>query len=113
MGSGCKETLESGIRRDSDIRKFCLVSGDIGSKVAWPVIGIYPNNRIFERLCNAHQADYQRVLCDAAVQRGVVVRFDSRVEALDEDGPSVTIRGGEVSKGNVIIGADGKSCPVA
>ena len=60
---------------------------------------------------NVHRADYQRVLYDAAVERGVIVRFDCRVESLNEDEPSVTINGGEVVKGDIIIGADGISPP--
>ena len=56
-----------------------------------------------------HRADYQRVLYDAAVERGVIVRFDCRTECLDEDEPSVTIKGGEVVRGDIIIGADGRS----
>jgi flavin-dependent dehydrogenase len=60
---------------------------------------------------NVHRADYQRVLYDAAVERGVTVRFDCRVESLNEDEPSVAINGGEVVKGDVIIGADGITPP--
>ena len=56
---------------------------------------------------NVHRADYQRVLHDAALERGVIVRFDCGVEALNENEPSVTIKGGEVVKGDLIIGADG------
>lgn len=58
---------------------------------------------------NVHRADYQRVLYDAAVERGVTVRFDCRVDSLNEDEPSVTIKGGEVVKGDIILGADGMS----
>ena len=108
MASGCEEMLESDTRRDTDIRKSGSVRADLSSMVVWHTIGIHSDNPISERMWNVHRADYQRVLYDAAVKRGVVVRFDSRVESLDEDGPSVTIKGGEIVKGDVIVGADGK-----
>lgn len=47
------------------------------------------------------------MLYEAAIERGVTVRFDCGVESLDEDGPSVTTKDGEVVRGDIIIGADG------
>ncbi|KAK5229848.1 hypothetical protein LTR96_003460 [Exophiala xenobiotica] len=54
-----------------------------------------------------HRADFQRILFDAAVEAGVEVRLGCHVELVDEQSPSVHLKGGEVVKADLIIGADG------
>lgn len=58
-----------------------------------------------------HRADYQYVLADEARRLGVVMRLGCDVVDVDssEESPSVTLADGEVVRGDVIIGADGKA----
>lgn len=60
------------------------------------------------RMLNVKRSTYQRVLYDAAVREGVMVRFGCRVESVDESTPSVTLSTGETITADLLIGADGK-----
>jgi salicylate hydroxylase len=55
-----------------------------------------------------HRADYQQVLYKAAEKRGVTLPLGCPVVSVNENKPSVTIRGGEILEADIIIGADGK-----
>jgi salicylate hydroxylase len=55
-----------------------------------------------------HHADYQQVLYKAAEKRDVALRLGSPVVSVNENKPSVTIRGGEILEADIIIAADGK-----
>ena len=54
-----------------------------------------------------HRADYHEVLLNEAVRRGVNLRLDSKVSAVDLKEPSVTLSDGDKISADVIIGADG------
>lgn len=54
------------------------------------------------------RSDYQRHLYEAAVEAGCHVRLGARVEALNEDVPSVTLTGGESLDAHLIVVADGE-----
>jgi salicylate hydroxylase len=53
-----------------------------------------------------HRADYQQVLYKAAAKRGVTLRLGCPVVSINENKPSVTIKGREVLEADIIIGAD-------
>ncbi|KPI34546.1 3-hydroxybenzoate 6-hydroxylase [Cyphellophora attinorum] len=59
------------------------------------------------KMWTLHRADYHRVLYEAALERGVKVRVGCPVVSVDETVPSVTIKGGEVVKADLIVGVDG------
>ena len=57
-----------------------------------------------------HRADYQRILVEEAQRLGVKIRLSSSVTEVQfgpEDGPSVTLKDGEVVRSHVVVGADG------
>lgn len=58
-------------------------------------------------MLNVYRPLYQRVLYEGAIREGVEVRFDSRVEVVDEKSPSITLSTGEKIEADLIIGADG------
>ena len=58
---------------------------------------------------NVHRADYQQVLYEAAVERGVTIRLGCPVVSVDEATASVTLKSGEVIRADLIVGADGRS----
>jgi 2-polyprenyl-6-methoxyphenol hydroxylase-like FAD-dependent oxidoreductase len=51
--------------------------------------------------------DFRKLLFDAAVSHGANVRLNTRVTSIDPDNRTVTLAGGEVVRGDVVIGADG------
>jgi salicylate hydroxylase len=54
------------------------------------------------------RARYQRLLYDAAISVGVVVRLGCRATEINESVPSVTLASGETLSADLVIGADGK-----
>jgi salicylate hydroxylase len=54
-----------------------------------------------------HRPDYHRILHEAALESGCEIRVKSRVVAVDESAPSLTLKSGEVLKADIIVGADG------
>jgi 2-polyprenyl-6-methoxyphenol hydroxylase-like FAD-dependent oxidoreductase len=46
-------------------------------------------------------------LYKAAEKRGVTLRLGCPVVFVDEKAPSVTVKGGEILKADIVIGADG------
>lgn len=53
-----------------------------------------------------HRADFHKLLYDLAVPN-LTLRLDSIVTKVDPEGPSVTLKSGEVINGDLLIGADG------
>ena len=56
---------------------------------------------------NIHRADFHGVLVEAAEALGVTIRLGVTMEDIDFHAPSVSLKGGEIVKGDVVIGADG------
>ena len=58
-----------------------------------------------------HRGDLQQVLYEFAVKRGITLRFDCRVVALDDDSETLTviIKDGKRIEADIVVGADGKS----
>ncbi|TDL23537.1 FAD/NAD(P)-binding domain-containing protein [Rickenella mellea] len=59
---------------------------------------------------HVHRADFHQMLCTLATQHpNVTLRLSSTVVSIDPDSenPSVTLAGGEVLRGDLIVGADG------
>lgn len=54
------------------------------------------------------RSSYQRHLHEAAVEAGVEVRLDARVEGVDERVPNVRLVGGKVLEADLVVLADGK-----
>ncbi|KAI9482732.1 MAG: hypothetical protein EXX96DRAFT_647567 [Benjaminiella poitrasii] len=54
-----------------------------------------------------HRADYLQLLYDAAMEIGVSVILDARVDSVDDTSVTVTLESGTVYKGDLIVGADG------
>ncbi|KAF2094888.1 putative salicylate hydroxylase [Rhizodiscina lignyota] len=54
-----------------------------------------------------HRADYQRILLDQAIQKGVRVRTGCEVKRVDFDTTEVILDNGESESGDVIVSADG------
>jgi salicylate hydroxylase len=54
------------------------------------------------------RTEYQKVLYDRAVELGVTVRLGCKIQEIDESVPSAKLDNGEVVKGDLIVGADGK-----
>ena len=54
-----------------------------------------------------HRPDYHNLLHKAAVENGCEIRVNSRVVAVDESVPSLTLKNGEMFKVDIIVGADG------
>lgn len=56
-----------------------------------------------------HRADYQRILADAALDRGVEILFDASVLRVDTDDalPAVILEDGRTLTAHLVIGADG------
>lgn len=79
------------------------------------ILGTVPTNPLCEQRSgyqwwSLHRADYQSVLFDAAVKRGVSIHLDHRVIGMDTTKSSVTIQHGDkVAKhhADLIVGADG------
>jgi len=59
-------------------------------------------------MLSMHRPIYQKLLYEAAVREGVVVRFGAIVESVDQTGPSITLSTGEKISADVIVGADGE-----
>ncbi|KAK5046530.1 hypothetical protein LTR84_008333 [Exophiala bonariae] len=59
------------------------------------------------RAATGKRADFQKLLYDAAVKRGIAVRFNQYVADVDETVPTVTLKTGEVITADLIIAADG------
>ena len=55
-----------------------------------------------------HRADYQQVLVEEAIRLGVKLRLGAEVQDVDFENTTVTLQGGEVIAGDVVIGADGR-----
>ena len=54
-----------------------------------------------------YRADYQKILYYTALAAGVQVLLGAPVESVDENGPSLILKTGQRSKGDLIVGADG------
>ncbi|KAI5818278.1 hypothetical protein BZA77DRAFT_307884 [Pyronema omphalodes] len=93
-------------------------------KIVWPkainmrryengaVIGITPLDPTMQKAYGypywlIHRADYQQILCDAAIAEGAKVTFGSYVLDCDQDNVTVTLANGEVLSADLIVGADG------
>ena len=57
-----------------------------------------------------HRADVQNVLYEAAKKRGIELMLGRPVVGVDLEAPVVVIKGGGRIKGDLIVGADNKSC---
>lgn len=63
----------------------------------------------WSRYWSVKRSDYQRALHQAAMAAGCELRLGSRVQSVDENGPTVTLTSGEVIHGDLIVAADGQS----
>lgn len=54
-----------------------------------------------------HRPDFQRILYDAAVSAGVVVRFNAGVDSVDASSTSAILDDGGVWPADLILIADG------
>ena len=55
---------------------------------------------------HVHRADLHRLLFDLA-EPHMTLRLNSTVVSVDPEGPSVTLKSGEVVRGDLVVGADG------
>jgi salicylate hydroxylase len=55
-----------------------------------------------------HRQDYHAILLEEAQRLGVAIKLDAEVVNLNFERTEVVLSGGEVIKGDVIVGADGK-----
>ena len=62
-----------------------------------------------DRHLNMHRAPLQKLLMEAATEKGTTIHTNARVVEIDESGPSpvATTRTGEKFEADIIIGADG------
>ncbi|KAH6674883.1 hypothetical protein B0J14DRAFT_616723 [Halenospora varia] len=71
----------------------------------------YAMDEVLERFGCRHwvfyRADYQKILYYTALAAGVQVLLGAPVESVDENGPSLILKTGQRSKGDLIVGADG------
>jgi salicylate hydroxylase len=65
--------------------------------------GVAHDNRVMA----IPRARYQRLLFEAAIEKGVDVRLESRIKSIDPDSPAVILLSGERIECDVVIGADG------
>jgi 2-polyprenyl-6-methoxyphenol hydroxylase-like FAD-dependent oxidoreductase len=63
-----------------------------------------------DRFWTVHRADLQEVLYEAAKKKRIKLRLGCPVVGVEEETPAVLIKGGERIEGDLIVGADGKSC---
>ncbi|KAE9366341.1 FAD/NAD(P)-binding domain-containing protein [Stipitochalara longipes BDJ] len=55
----------------------------------------------------APRAEYQSVLYERALELGINIRLGCKIEDIDQSGPSLKLKGGEVVTADLIVGADG------
>jgi salicylate hydroxylase len=54
-----------------------------------------------------HRVNYQKILAEAAVAKGVTISFGRKVESIDADAVTITFEDGATLSPEIIIGADG------
>lgn len=59
------------------------------------------------RGASGKRGDFQKILFDAAIKRGVTVRFNAQVAAVDDHRATVTLENGEIVTADLIVAADG------
>ncbi|WPH01367.1 FAD-dependent monooxygenase OpS4 [Acrodontium crateriforme] len=96
---GLEAELQAQAENRSDVLFVRYLTGETLARMP-PASSDLPNWLIY-------RPDYQRVLYDAAVQAGAIVRFDVHVTKIDQDNTRLEIGNGEFLTPDLILGADG------
>jgi hypothetical protein len=60
-------------------------------------------------VASGKRGDFQYILCEVAMKRGIVVCLACPVESVNNSGPSAILGNGDIVKGDVTAAADGIS----